>query len=115
VYVLHHGVENIGVALWSDPVAEVENVARMTGVRGKNVVGRGDCGITSGENRCRVEVALKDDIAADTPTHLVDAHRLVDAEHRCSCFVHRFEKMRTANAEVDSRNVGVQALQFRKE
>lgn len=110
MYVLHHGVEYVGVTLRRDPVAEVENVARMTGVRGENVVSRGNCGIASGENRRRVEVALKHDVAADAPSHFVEAHRLVDAEHRSPGLVHRLEKMRTADAEVDPRDVGVQTM-----
>ena len=48
--VLHHGEENVGVALRRDTVAEVEDVSGVSGIRGKYLVGSGKCCITSGEN-----------------------------------------------------------------
>ena len=89
--VLHHGEENVGVALRRDTVAEVEDVSGVSGIRGKYLVGSGKCCITSGENGGRVEIALENDIAADTSANLVEAYRLIDAQHRGTRCVHRLE------------------------
>jgi len=109
VNVLHNGQENLGVALRCDTVAEVENVSGVSRIGGENVVGRRECGIASGENGGRVEVALQNDVTADPTANLIEAHRLVDAQHRTTRVVHCLEKMRTGNAEVDTRDIGMQS------
>jgi hypothetical protein len=107
VNVLYHGEENVGIALRRDAVAEVEDVSGVSGIRGKYFVGRGKCGITSGENGGGVEVALQNDVAADTSADVVETHRLIDAQHRCTRCVHRLEKVRATDSEVNTRDIGM--------
>ena len=90
---LHHGEKNIGIALWCDTVAEVEDVSSVSAVRGEDFIGRGNGMIASREYRRRVEVSLENDVGPDSSTHLVQRNGVVDTEYSGARVVHGLEQM----------------------
>ena len=60
------GLQDAGVAVLVDAVAEIEDVARMAAVVGEDRFGAGHGGFGAGEHQRRIEVALYDEVVAET-------------------------------------------------
>ena len=70
-------------------------------------VGAGERGLGSGQDQGGVQVALHDEICSHAPPGVGDRRPPVEAQHPGAGGVHRFEEMIAADAEVDSRSIGM--------
>ena len=111
------GLEHAGVGLGVDAVAEVEDVAGMLGavrefVVTQHLLGALERRLVAGEHQCRIEVALHDDVVAETSAGVADPGAPVESHHGGASCVHRFEEVIAADAEVDPRRIGMAPAEF---
>lgn len=92
-----------GIGGGHDTVAEVEDVARVSGVAAKDV----RCGLEHrvgpGEHERRVEIALYDGVGTKAEPRFVDRGAPVEAHDPRTGRVHRLEEVSAADTEVNAR------------
>ncbi len=110
-------LQDAGVGVGVDAVAEVEDVAGVLGPVGvlvvpQHVLGALDRRSETREHECRIEVALHDEVVAESASGVGDPCAPVQTDHRRAGAVHRLQEMVAADAEVDAGGVRVPAAQL---
>lgn len=105
-------VQDIGVTGRIDTVAEIEDMADMGSVVGKNSVGSRKSRLATGKNEGRIEIALDDEVRPHTTTGITNGGAPIQSEHMGSSSTHRLEQMVTSDPEVDSGYVRMESREF---
>ena len=109
---IHHGAQDCRVAVGVDAVPEVEDMSRMSVVVGEYRSGRGERHLGAGQDQDRIEIALNDQIRAETSPRVADRGAPIESDDRRSRGIHRFEEMIAADPETDRGHLRVASAKF---